>query len=134
MENLENVLKRVESGDVFYFDNHMDVVAQAREELDSIKHLSSRLSEAQALLAIYHDSLIKLDELSLALGKTISLTRIDWDDEVTCDGVLGPLNQIAKQIGEATPASIVATRPKPVLWGPITGEAAGDPYQDSEND
>lgn len=60
----------------------------------------------------YRDALIKLDELSLMLGQVLASTRIGWDDAVTCEGVLGPLNQIAKQIGEAIPEDIKATRTK----------------------
>ena len=58
----------------------------------------------------FRDALIKLDELSLMLGKTLINTRIGWDESVTCEGVLDPFNQIAKQIGEAMPQSIISTR------------------------
>lgn len=61
------------------------------------------------LLINYWDALVRLDELSLMLGETLRLTRIGWDDIVSED-VLKPINQIAKQIGEAMPQSIKATR------------------------
>lgn len=61
----------------------------------------------------YHDALVKLDELSLMLGEVLRCTRIGWDDDtVTCEDVLGPINEIAKQIGEAIPLSIKITRPR----------------------
>ena len=62
----------------------------------------------------YRDALIKLDELSLMLGHTLAATRIGWDETTTCEDALGPINQIAKQIGEAMPRSIIATRPPPI--------------------
>jgi hypothetical protein len=59
----------------------------------------------------WRDALIRLDELSKMLGETLRLTRVGWDDEcVTYEDVLGPLNQIAKQIGEAIPPEIKAIK------------------------
>ncbi len=65
----------------------------------------------------YINALIKIDELSLKLGKVLQNTRIGWDDTVTCEGVLGPINEIAKEIGEAMPHSIRVTRPKEIPKG-----------------
>lgn len=64
---------------------------------------------------VLRDALVKLDELSLMLGQTLQHTRVGWDDTVTCEGVLSPINDIAKQIGDAVPASIKATRPNKSL-------------------
>jgi hypothetical protein len=59
----------------------------------------------------YHDALVRMDELSLMLGHALACTRIGWTDETTCEDALGPINQIAKQIGETIPDSIKITRP-----------------------
>ena len=39
--NLEQVLAHVESGDVFWFDDHMDVVEKAREEIKRLRALTA---------------------------------------------------------------------------------------------
>lgn len=62
----------------------------------------------------YRTALVRLDELSLMLGETLRLTRIGWDcveGEKSDEAILGPINQIAKQIGEAMPEDIKCTRP-----------------------
>lgn len=41
--------------------------------------------------------------LNLELGETLRYTRIGWDDTVTCQGVLEPINQIAAKMGAANP-------------------------------
>jgi hypothetical protein len=57
----------------------------------------------------YLEALIKLDELSKMLGETLRMMRIEWDDDsITEDGILNPINQIARQIGEAIPPEIKA--------------------------
>ena len=61
----------------------------------------------------YHTALVKLDELSLMLGETLRYTRVGWDSiqgEKSSEAILGPINQIAKQIGEAIPEEIKHTR------------------------
>ena len=63
----------------------------------------------------YHDALIRLDELSLTLGRILQLSRIGWDD-TTGEEVLEPINQIAKLIGEAMPESIKAGRIRQVNY------------------
>jgi len=56
----------------------------------------------------YRTALVRLDELSLMLGETLRLSRVGWDfdGEKSSDAVLGPINQIAKQIGKAIPKEI----------------------------
>lgn len=64
----------------------------------------------------YRTALVRLDELSLMLGETLRLTRVGWDcveGEKSDEAILGPINQIAKQIGEAMPEDIKRTRPTP---------------------
>lgn len=69
------------------------------------------MDDNEELLREYHDALVKLDELSLMLWRTLQLTRIGWDNSVTREGVLEPINGIAKRIGEVIPESIKRTRP-----------------------
>lgn len=62
----------------------------------------------------YQTALVRLDELSLMLGETLRLTRVGWDcieGEKSDEAILDPINQIAKQIGEAMPEDIKRTRP-----------------------
>ena len=57
-----------------------------------------------------HDALVRLHELGLMLGRTLRMTRAGWDcieGEFDHEPVLEPINQIAKEIGEAIPPHIV---------------------------
>lgn len=68
---------------------------------------NDRVAELVEKGRTYRDALIKIDELSKMLGETLRLMRVGWDSEcVTEAEILGPLNQIAKQIGEAIPPEI----------------------------
>ena len=70
------------------------------------------MEPSEEVLRHWYDALIKLDELSLMLGHTLAMTRVGWEEGETCEAVLGPINQIAKKIGEAIPQSIKAVRPQ----------------------
>ena len=70
------------------------------------------MEPSEEVLREMHDALVRLDELSLMLGHTLATTRIGWEDPAECEDVLGPINQIAKKIGEAIPQLIKAVRPQ----------------------
>lgn len=60
----------------------------------------------------YYDALVRIDELSLQLGRILSMMRMGWDEENgERSDCLKPINDIARRIGEAVPVSIRATRP-----------------------
>lgn len=77
------------------------------EELSDSRDKKGR---GESLLEEYRDALIAIDELSIHLGKALKFTRVGWNDGVTCDGVLAPINQVAGRIGEVIPNSIKVTR------------------------
>jgi len=61
------------------------------------------LEKKNAEIERLQNALKAIWELNLELGQTLRYTRIGWDDTVTCQGVLEPINQISAKMGAANP-------------------------------
>lgn len=73
----------------------------------------------------YRTALIRLDELRLMLRDELTYVRIAWDwdmMEASDDAVLGSLNRIIIQMGDAIPDSIKRTRPVVQRAWEVSGE------------
>lgn len=78
-----------------------DLAESNREQAETIKTLRAEVAEQARRLEEARRMLDRAREASLDLGRILQFTRIGWDDTVTCQGVLEPINKIAFKIGEA---------------------------------